>query len=64
MKILDKLKSRRFFVFVIWTVLVVASIIITKTLTPEIIGWYGVISMLYIGSSTAKSYIYNNSKEK
>lgn len=59
----SKIKSRRFIVFMIWTVLVGLSIFITNTIIPEIISWYGVISMLYIGSSVAKSYIFkdNNS---
>ena len=57
---MNKLKSRRFIVFLTWTILVGASIWITKTIQPEVVSWYGVISMLYIGSSVAKSFIYKD----
>jgi hypothetical protein len=57
---MSKMKSRRFWVWMVWTIIVAASIVITKTLSPELISWYGAISCLYIGSSVAKSYIFKD----
>jgi len=58
---MNKLKSRRFWVFIIWTVFMGISIFVTKTVMPEMVSWYGIISMLYIGSSVAKSAIFEHS---
>jgi hypothetical protein len=38
----------------------VASLAITEALDANLISWYGSISLLYIGSSVAKSYIFKD----
>ena len=59
----SKLKSRRFWVWITWTLIVVLEIIYTKSVNPVSIAWYGTISSLYIGSSVAKSLIFKNKGE-
>ena len=47
----DKLKSRKFIVFVIWLVLTVF-IIITKGDTADVLQYFFVISAIYIGGQS------------
>lgn len=61
MKLRDKMKSRKFIAWVVWTVLVLALMLIggiTKTDMPlsEAIGWYGGITLLYMGVQGAQDF--------
>lgn len=55
---LSKIKSRKYQVWLIWTALVAISIVITKTVSVEIVGWYGIVSIIYIGGNVAQKYLY------
>lgn len=64
LNILDKLKSRKFHVFVIWAVgflVAVFSKTLTENVSLEIIKGFSIISAIYIGSNTAQKWIYNKS---
>jgi hypothetical protein len=52
MDFVNKIKSRKFIVFVIWTILVIFSIIWTKSIDATVISYYGIISGLYLGGNT------------
>jgi hypothetical protein len=52
----EKLQSRKFHVFLIWIVLVIFRIF-NKTLTDTVIQYFGLVSLLYIGSNTAQKFI-------
>jgi uncharacterized membrane-anchored protein len=52
----SKLQSRKFHVFLIWIVLVVFCIF-NKNLTDTVIQYFGLVSLLYIGSNTAQKFI-------
>ena len=54
---MNKIKSRKFIVWITTTILCILSVIYTKTITPELINCYTVISALYIGGNIAKKYI-------
>lgn len=65
MKIPAKLKSRKLFVWLVWTGIAFASLFV-KDLPKEIIfEFYGLVSLIYIGSNTAQKWIFrkdNSSK--
>jgi uncharacterized membrane-anchored protein len=52
----EKLQSRKFHVFLIWIVLVIFCIF-HNMVTDVVIQYFGLVSMLYIGSNTAQKYI-------
>lgn len=52
------IKSRKFIVWLTWLALVVASIVITKTVDPTIVGWFGGVSIIYIGGNVAQKYLF------
>jgi len=58
----NKLTSRKFWVWVSSFAIVIASIWITKSIIPEVINMYGLISAIYIGGNTASAWV--KSKEK
>ena len=51
------LKSRKFLVWFTWVCLVAASIVITKTIEPSMVEWFGIVSAMYIGGNTATKFI-------
>jgi uncharacterized membrane-anchored protein len=53
----EKLQSRKFHVFLIWIALVVFCVF-SNTLTDVVIQYFGLVSMLYIGSNTITKYIF------
>jgi uncharacterized membrane-anchored protein len=54
----EKLQSRKFHVFLVWIVLVIFCIF-NNALTDVVIQYFGLVSMLYIGSNTAQKYLTN-----
>lgn len=52
-----KLKSRKFLVWLVWTVFTFTVIITTKTINPELISWYGAISLIYISVNMAQKFV-------
>ena len=50
---MDRLQSRKLWVWISWTILMIAATIITKTISDNIITWYGAVSVLYIGGQSA-----------
>ena len=55
------IKSRKFIVYITTTILCISTVFYTKTITPELINAYTVVSALYIGGNVAKAYM---NKEK
>jgi hypothetical protein len=53
----EKLQSRKFHVFLIWIVLVIFCIF-NNTLNDVVIQYFGLVSLLYIGSNTITKYIF------
>lgn len=49
-----KIQSRKFIAWLAWYALVVASFVITKTVNDTLIGWFGVITVVYIGGNVAQ----------
>ena len=54
---MSKLNSRKFIVYIVTTILCIGAVFYTKTITPELINCYTVISVLYIGGNMASKYI-------
>lgn len=57
--VIGKISSRRFLVFAIWTVLIGVDTVLNRSLNIELAKLYSIISVLYISSSVAKSFIFN-----
>jgi hypothetical protein len=60
---MGKISSRKLWVWVVWTILVGVSFIITKTIDANIISWYGTVSIVYIGGNTASKFITKEHKD-
>lgn len=56
---MKKIKSRKFLVWITSVFLLTVSMYITKTITPEMINMFTVISAIYIGGNTASKFIKN-----
>jgi hypothetical protein len=52
----EKLSSRKFHVFLIWIILIIFCIF-NNSLTDTVIQYFGLVSLLYIGSNTAQKFI-------
>lgn len=52
----EKLLSRKFHVFLIWIVLIIFCIF-NNILSDTVIQYFGLVSLLYIGSNTAQKFI-------
>lgn len=57
MKIPTKLTSRKLFVWIVWTVLAVASVFVKDMPRETIYQFYGFVSLLYIGGNVAQDWI-------
>ena len=55
-----KITSRKFIVWLIWAIFAIGSVIVTKTINPEMISWFGAISMIYIGGNVAQKFLFKN----
>lgn len=53
----EKLKSRKFQVWIVWSLLAIACIFVPTLPKETIFTYYGLISMIYIGGNVASSYI-------
>lgn len=51
-----KITSRKFLAWLAWLLLVVASFIFTKTVNDTLIGWFGVVTVIYIGGNVAQKF--------
>lgn len=54
---MNKLSSRKFWVWIASLAIVIITIIITKSISPEVINMYSLVSCLYLGSNTAINWI-------
>ena len=54
---IEKLKSRKFQVWIVWSLLSIACIFVQTLPKETIFTYYGLISMIYIGGNVASSYI-------
>ena len=54
---MNKLSRRKFQVWIVSVVIFGISIFITKTVMPEMINMFTVVSCLYMGSNATKAYI-------
>jgi arginine exporter protein ArgO len=52
----EKLRSRKFHVFLIWCVLIVF-MAVKNQITPEAVQWFGLVCIVYIGSNAAQKYL-------
>jgi threonine/homoserine/homoserine lactone efflux protein len=52
----EKLRSRKFHVFLIWCVLIVF-LAVKNQVSPEAIQWFGLVCIVYIGSNTVQKYL-------
>ena len=50
------IKSRKFLVWLAWYALLIASFIVTKTVNDTLIGWFGAVSIIYIGGNVAQKF--------
>lgn len=46
---INKIKSRKFIAWIVWTLLTVGVVVFTTEHLPTIIPWYGSITLIYIG---------------
>lgn len=59
MFVFDKLKSRKFIVWLVW--LIIAGVSLFKNELPKetIFQFFGYVSIIYIGGNVAQKYIYD-----
>lgn len=55
----DKLKSRKFQVWIVWLIFSVASLFVKRLPVDTIFSFFGAISIVYIGGNVAQDYIFN-----
>ncbi len=61
-KIMNKLSSRKFQVWLVWTVITVVSLFIIQLeseVKSQIVQFYGWVSLIYVGGNVAQKYITN-----
>lgn len=61
-KIMSKLFSRKFQVWLVWTVITVLSLFIIQLeseVKSQIVQFYGWVSLIYVGGNVARKYITN-----
>ncbi len=58
---MEKLKSRKLWVWLIWSVLALGTLFIKDLPKETVLSFYGYISLMYIGSNTAQKWIFNKS---
>jgi threonine/homoserine/homoserine lactone efflux protein len=51
----EKLRSRKFHVFLIWCVLIVF-LAVKNQITPEAVQWFGLVCVVYIGSNAVQKF--------
>lgn len=54
---MGKLKSRKFWVWITFTIVVIYSIIITNSVSAELVSWWGAVSMIYIGGNVTQKFL-------
>jgi hypothetical protein len=54
---MSKLKSRKLWAFITWSALIVVGLILGRTVNPELIQWYGTVTIIYIGGQSAIDFI-------
>ena len=55
----DKLKSRKFQVWIVWLAFSVASLFVKRLPVDRIFSFFGAVSIVYIGGNVAQDYIFN-----
>lgn len=61
-KIMSKLSSRKFQVWLVWTVITVLSLFIIQLeleVKSQIVQFYGWVSLIYVGGNVVQKYITN-----
>jgi len=56
---MNKIKSRKFQVWIVWLVFCIASLFIADLPKETIFNFFGWVSIAYIGGNVAQKYIYN-----
>ena len=59
---IDKLKSRKFQVWIVWLIIAIISLFKTDLPKETIFQYFGLVSMLYIGGNVAQKAIFNKGK--
>jgi len=58
----NKLKSRKFQVWIVWLIIAIISLFKTDLPKETIFQYFGLVSMLYIGGNVAQKAIFNKGK--
>jgi hypothetical protein len=56
---MNKLKSRKFQVWIVWLIIALISLFKTDLPKETIFQYFGLISIVYIGSNVAQDWIFN-----
>jgi hypothetical protein len=51
---MSKISSRKLWVFIVWAIFTLTSVIITGNINPDVVAWFGSISVIYIGGNVAQ----------
>ncbi len=57
---MDKIRSRKLWVWIVWAVLSILVVVVTKSIPADLISWFGVISLAYIGGNVLTKFIGQN----
>lgn len=49
----NRMRSRKLWAFIVWAVLIALGLIMGKTVTPELLQWFGTVTVIYIGGQSA-----------
>lgn len=61
--VVDKLKSRKFQVWLVWLLFCIASLFIADLPKDTIFNFFGWVSVVYIGGNVAQDYVFNKDKK-
>ena len=59
---MDKFKSRKFIVWIVWLLIIIASMIVKDIPKDTVYNFFGFISMVYIGGNLADKFISSKGK--
>jgi len=60
---MDKLKSRKFQVWLVWLIIAIVSLFKPDLPKETIFQYFGLISMVYIGGNVLQKYVYSKHDE-
>ena len=54
----SKIRSRKLWVWIVYTGLLISSFVLTHTISPELVNGYSIVTALYIGGNVAQKFLY------